>query len=435
MDTQNIEVEPNPSAAGPKPRAPLRRSTTDRVIGGVSGGIGRRFGVDPVILRVAFVVGILLAGFGPLLYLALWLLLPDDTDRSAEPLTREPVQLVLGLVLAVVALGSAVHWITMLGELTGLIVAGFLVGLGIWLYTRRGYAPAMTAAPEPPPPPVGYAYGGTGATATASDAGVAYGAPTGLADPPPAAPQPPRRPRSYLGLITLCVALLVAGVLGVAQARGWVTLTGVAVMAILLGVLSVGLIVGAFAGRARWLLVPAVLLALVMAVTAQVSSFLPGAFSNGVGERSWAPVAPGASYALGWGQASLDLTQWAGTPGARQPSGTDTVSATLTAGELNVVVPTTWNVVVDARVGAGDIRVDGERVDEAAIDARYRQTIRAQGEATGTIRLVLDAQYGTIRIDSAALGFGPAPTPTESPLPERTAPARDDTTTNPGRAR
>jgi phage shock protein C len=56
----------------------LRRSTTERVIAGVCGGLGRYLGIDPVLIRIGFVVGFLFFGIGPLLYLILWLVVPEE---------------------------------------------------------------------------------------------------------------------------------------------------------------------------------------------------------------------------------------------------------------------------------------------------------------------------------------------------------------------
>lgn len=61
---------------------PFTRSRTDRVIAGVMGGIAQRFGWNPTLLRVVFVVlSIASAAFpGILVYLILWLLMPEGDD-------------------------------------------------------------------------------------------------------------------------------------------------------------------------------------------------------------------------------------------------------------------------------------------------------------------------------------------------------------------
>ena len=57
----------------------LSRTVEERVLAGVVGGIARRFGWNPTILRVVYVVGsVLSAAFpGILVYLILWLLMPE----------------------------------------------------------------------------------------------------------------------------------------------------------------------------------------------------------------------------------------------------------------------------------------------------------------------------------------------------------------------
>jgi phage shock protein PspC (stress-responsive transcriptional regulator) len=54
----------------------LERSATDRVIAGVAGGVAQRFGVSSTLVRVAWVVSVLLGGFGLLAYVVLWIALP-----------------------------------------------------------------------------------------------------------------------------------------------------------------------------------------------------------------------------------------------------------------------------------------------------------------------------------------------------------------------
>src|ERR1044072_3988853 len=58
--------------------ARLRRSRPGLRVAGVAGGLGRHLDIDPVILRVEFVVLTFFGGVGLLLYIALWLLLPED---------------------------------------------------------------------------------------------------------------------------------------------------------------------------------------------------------------------------------------------------------------------------------------------------------------------------------------------------------------------
>ena len=62
----------------------LRRSRTNRQIAGVMGGLAEYFNVDPTLLRVIYVVAsIVSAAFpGVLVYLLLWLLIPEAEDLA-----------------------------------------------------------------------------------------------------------------------------------------------------------------------------------------------------------------------------------------------------------------------------------------------------------------------------------------------------------------
>lgn len=62
---------------------PLHRSTKNSMIAGVLGGLAEYFDLDPTMVRVVYVVvSILSVGFpGILVYLALWMIIPED--RSA----------------------------------------------------------------------------------------------------------------------------------------------------------------------------------------------------------------------------------------------------------------------------------------------------------------------------------------------------------------
>ena len=58
----------------------LYRSNTQKVIGGVAGGLGEYFNIDPVLLRVLFVLLILAGGGGLLLYVIMWIFIPQNPD-------------------------------------------------------------------------------------------------------------------------------------------------------------------------------------------------------------------------------------------------------------------------------------------------------------------------------------------------------------------
>lgn len=63
----------------------LERDSQAGVFGGVAAGLGRYFDVDPVIVRIGFVLLALANGLGLLLYVAGWLLMPERRAAPAEP--------------------------------------------------------------------------------------------------------------------------------------------------------------------------------------------------------------------------------------------------------------------------------------------------------------------------------------------------------------
>ncbi len=82
------------------------------MIAGVCGGIATSLGVDPVWVRLIAVILVLGSGTGILLYLAAWILMPEETD--AEPAIRHPRMtatpglVVIGLTLVAVGIGLLV---------------------------------------------------------------------------------------------------------------------------------------------------------------------------------------------------------------------------------------------------------------------------------------------------------------------------------------
>lgn len=58
----------------------LYRSETDRQVAGVCAGIAEYFGVDVSLVRLGFVLGTVLGGPGVMLYVVLWVVLPEESQ-------------------------------------------------------------------------------------------------------------------------------------------------------------------------------------------------------------------------------------------------------------------------------------------------------------------------------------------------------------------
>ena len=107
-------------------RAPrLERSRRDRWIAGVAGGIGHHLGVQPSVVRIAFVVLSFAAGFGIVVYALTWLLAPleAETDGAEAP----PRRIQLPTPRRAVAIGLVVAGVLALLWLAGLWFEGNFV--------------------------------------------------------------------------------------------------------------------------------------------------------------------------------------------------------------------------------------------------------------------------------------------------------------------
>ena len=77
----------------------LYRSTKEKMIGGVCGGIAEYFDIDPVLVRILFVVATFAGGSGILAYIICWIIIPERpyapaatpaTEGAAQPVTTPP---------------------------------------------------------------------------------------------------------------------------------------------------------------------------------------------------------------------------------------------------------------------------------------------------------------------------------------------------------
>lgn len=387
--TDEPMAPPPPSEPPPPPGRRLTRATDDKVLSGLCGGLGRYFGLDPVIFRVAFVVLSLVGGTGILLYLLGWLLIPDDA--GATPIDRyvhgRSRQLALATLIGLGIVLLFGGWDDHRGGDFPIALA--LVGIGaavLWSRRNRsGHGPgplgsptpsptpsptAEVAPPSPPPPP--------SASAASSERTAPMAAPMAAPVPPvpPASPVPAKAPRPRSALVPVTLSML--AVLGGALALLDVTLaTGLAIALLFTGG---AMVVGAWRGRARGLIPVAMLLGLGLGVTSVVDVPLTGE----IGDRLYRPASVSeirSSYRLGIGQIVLDLRK-VDLAGRDQ-----SVLVTDGIGHVDVIVPAGVEVVAIGHAGAGDVRLFGSDSDGTHIDRRVvspgiegggRLTVRAR---------------------------------------------------------
>ena len=413
-----------------------RRRRDDRKIAGVAAAIGRRYRIDPVLVRVAFVVTTIFGGVGIMLYLLGWLLLPEEGDEvsGAEALVghghssmSKPLTIVLAIALIPASSGLFTAHVSAWLSLAAVAAAVFL------LHRHRGGMQAAVAAPGTfgaqaggqADPSAGATTAGTttagAATATTAAAGTAT---TGTAAPGTAAPgrttppawdplgaapfawdlpepgpagppaEPPvRRRRSAVTPVTLALALMVGGAMAIAA----MTSSGIGaaeVAAVTLAVIGAGLVVGSLVRGGRGLIAVAIPLALVT----YAMSTLPLAHLGpqyGVGDRLWQPSNAGAvqhQYRLSVGEATLDLRDL-------QLAGNDTVetSAQLGLGDLKVLLPQNADVRVNCEAGVGEVSCLGSE-EQGPHSSVETSDNGADGPGGGTIVLTASVGVGSLKV-------------------------------------
>jgi phage shock protein PspC (stress-responsive transcriptional regulator) len=66
----------------------LNRLAEDRKIAGICGGLGEYFDLDPVFFRLFFLMSLLFGGIGALVYVILWIMVPEKTGAQGAPARR-----------------------------------------------------------------------------------------------------------------------------------------------------------------------------------------------------------------------------------------------------------------------------------------------------------------------------------------------------------
>ena len=347
----------------PEPGRPRRllRSRRDRMIAGVAGGLGEYFGVDPVIVRIAFAVSVFFGGLGALLYIALALFVPMAPAAAGEEVVPAPVERSRGLAIAAGAalLVIALSWgVFDFGH-------GFFFGWGpFWLGP-----PLFLIA------------------AVALVVWVVRGA-SGVG------------PASVLGRIALAIAALIAvSILVLASAWAGATGHGVIIAALVIAIGGL-LLAAAFRGGARWLVIPALALAAPLGVVAAADI----SFGDGIGEREYRPTTvaslPENGYELGVGRLVVDLREldW-------RPRSVVDVDVDLGVGQAVVAVPSSVCVTAEADSRAGSLRIAGEEQNGLDVDSDTNLG------SSSTPRLDLTAQVDlgehlVVNDDDADLGPG-----------------------------
>jgi phage shock protein PspC (stress-responsive transcriptional regulator) len=333
---QMPEAEP-PTEPQPRREKRLVRPQSDRMLGGVAAGLGRYFDVDPLIFRIGFGVSVFFGGLGIVAYLALLLFVPSEEEDGT--VGEAPIQ--RSRTLAIVAVVGAF-----------IVLAGWGIPFWFdgepWFFGGPLFLIAVVAA-------LFYLLRRDGDRAT--------------------------RPAGILATVAIAIGAAIGlSILALVAAWAGATGSGEAIASVIIAI-GVLLVIAAFRGGLRWLIVPALALALPLSAVAAADV----SFDGGVGERTHEPttvaVIPEEGYELGIGRMAVDL---------REIDWTDDTVVNLRVdqgvGETVIAVPESVCVTGELNAGAGEIEVAGD--EEGGVDV----VTEPYAGTTATPRLVLDAE-------------------------------------------
>jgi len=392
-----MTTTPPEAPAGPPPASPedgagprvtreelkqlgrIRRTVgPDRKIAGVAGGLARHLDIDPVILRVAFVVLVFFGGAGLIAYGACWLLIPEDYSLR-RPLGLDDRNRGIALIGAGVLAG-----IIMLSGTLGndffpwpIAVIGVIVFLVLGLVDRDRPRPSAPPVPHVPDPATG--------TFTPAVPG------TYVASPPPPAyrpvPRNPRRRGPILFWFTMALAALGIGVLGIVDLAG-TQVADAAYPAVVVAACGVMLVVGAFYGRAGGLILVGLLASLGL-LGATVAEHVDG---HDVSRTPTTAATTPSHLHTSAGEIDLDLSQ------VQDVANLDGRQIDLDAdvGRIVVIVPDGLTVHVDADIdGPGHFELFGS--DEGVVD-QHREVTHLGGAVAPELFINADVSVGEIKV-------------------------------------
>ena len=390
-EPESHETPPQGAPAGP-PMSParepflsrLRRSKSDEMIGGVSGGLGVATGIDPLIFRVAFVAASFAGGAGVILYLAAWMFIPEDGSDvggiGKEFKAKDDVQVrTIGMIAAAViaamaALGSGPwffgSWSN--GSMWVIVTLGVTAGLLYWIFSaskgQRSNPPRAYSAPTTQQP------------APQANPGAAW-TPPSATQPQPVTPKAPREPGGLVLFgLTLSLGAIALGALAL-----WASTTEPldprACLAAALGITALGTLIGIRWGRPG----PLITLGTILSVVLIASSLIPSVSMGAINLEPTAVREIREPVTLGMGEIKIDLRDVSPETSLNG----QTLNVSNGVGRIEVIVPEELDVKVNAAVRIGQINVLG--LEQGGNTFQLGNNNKLVHEAEGPNPLVINA--------------------------------------------
>lgn len=132
----------------------IYRSTTDKVVGGVCGGLGEYFEIDPTVIRLVWAIAVF-AGIGFLAYIIAWIVIPEkpygyasDSRNSASDFgngdlkknvrNRDNTSVVVGAIFVFIGASYLVQkFFRFIRIDQRLIFSVLLIGVGVYILSKR----------------------------------------------------------------------------------------------------------------------------------------------------------------------------------------------------------------------------------------------------------------------------------------------------------
>ena len=368
----------NTTTEAPEPKVvaqeELIRPREGRVLVGVAQGLANRFDITPWVVRAVFILLAFAGGAGIALYAAGWFLIrdEDESESTAERVfsgattTRSWIGIGLVFLAALILLDNFTFLSGAVVWAVGLLIVGLLLYTGdlprlmnrskvqeetgstddkegVQHMTTADTKVSITETPTPTTtPPSGGTAGG--------------GAPPTPTPIPPILPPAAQKPRehSILGRLTIGFMLLGVGVMALLD-----NVPGLAIepeprhyVALAVTILGIGLLVGAFVGRARWLIVVGV----IMVPTMLFSPVFEYEWTSENFDRTVIPqtfTQLEEAYSLDFGNLYIDLTDlpWEGE--------TIDLAVSVDAGNVEIRLPQGVGLTGSAEVSAGRVAAPG----------------------------------------------------------------------------